>query len=82
MLIHDPGFEHPRKERRRPAPAYDVVASPDEMVEQSPQLLVPPDEQYRSGPGEFGWEMLDDEEGMAAVEEAVASVKRTKQRGG
>jgi hypothetical protein len=52
------------------------------MVEQSPQLLVPPDEQYRSGAGEFGWEMLDDEEGMAAVEEAVASVKRTKLRGG
>jgi hypothetical protein len=82
MLIHDPGFEHPRKERRRPAPAYDVVASPEEMVEQSPQLLVPPDEQYRSGPGEFGWEMLDDEEGMAAVEDAVASVRRAKPRGG
>jgi hypothetical protein len=52
------------------------------MVEQSPQLLVPPDEQYRSGPGEFGWEMLDDEEGMAAVEDAVASVRRAKPRGG
>jgi hypothetical protein len=82
VKIHDEGFKVPRTEMRRPAPAYSVVASPEEMVEQSPQLLVPPDEQYRSGDGEFGWEMLDDEEGMAAVEEAVASVKRTKQRGG
>jgi hypothetical protein len=78
VLVHDPGFKRPRKERRRPAPAYDVVAAPEEMVEHSPQLLVPPDEQYRSGEGEFGWEMLDDEAGMAAVEEAVASVKRAK----
>jgi hypothetical protein len=52
------------------------------MVEQSPRLLVSPDEQHRSGPDEFGWEMLDDEEGMAAVEDAVASVKRGKLRGG
>ena len=78
MLVYDPGFPHPRKEMRRPAPAYDVVASPEEMVEASPQLLVPPDDQYRSGEGEFGWEMLDDEEGMEAVEEAVASVKAAK----
>ena len=81
-LVHDPGFEHPRKERRRPAPAYDVVASPEEMVEQSPRLLISPDEQHRSGPGEFGWEMLDDEEGMVAVEDAVASVKQGKPSGG
>ena len=78
VKIHDEGFKHPRKEMRRPAPAYDVVAAPDEMVEHSPQVLVPPDEQYRSGTSEFGWEMLDDDEGMAAVEEAVASVKKSK----
>lgn len=78
MLVHDPGYKHPRKAMRRPAPAHDVVAAPEEMVEQHPQLLIPPDERYRSGDGEFGWEMLDDEEGMAAVEQAVASVKRAK----
>jgi hypothetical protein len=78
MLVYDPGFPHPRKEMRRPAPAYDVVASPEEMVELSPRELVAPDEQYRSAEGEFGWEMLDDEEGMAAIEEAVASVRRAK----
>jgi hypothetical protein len=48
------------------------------MVEMMPKAIPDPDEQYRSGPGEFGWEMLDDEEGMAAVEEAVASVKQGK----
>jgi hypothetical protein len=51
------------------------------MVEMMPKAVPDPDEQYRSGPGEFGWEMLDDEEGMAAVEDAVASVKRGKPRG-
>lgn len=80
MLIHDPGFSNPRKERRRPAPAHDVTAEPEEMVEASPRLLVPRQEQFRSGDGEFAWEMLDDEEGMRSVEEAVEQVR--KARGG
>jgi hypothetical protein len=65
----------------RPLPVYGVAASPEDMVEMMPKAVPDPDEQYRSGPDEFGWEMLDDEEGMAAVEEAVASVKRGKPRG-
>ena len=62
----------------RPAPIYDVAASPEEMVEISPHEAICPDVQYRSGPEEFGWEMLDDEAGMVAVEEAVASVEAAK----
>ncbi|MGN6155715.1 MAG: hypothetical protein ACTHN4_08265 [Sphingomicrobium sp.] len=68
----------PRDPVERPLPVYDVVASPEEMVEITPRAAVEPEEQYRSGPGEFDWEMLDDEEGMAAVEEAVESVRRAK----
>jgi hypothetical protein len=74
MLVYDPGFKHPRKVRRRPPPAYDLVASPDQMVEPTPKLLVQPDEQFRSGPEEMSWEMLDNEEEMARIEEAVQSV--------
>jgi len=33
------------------------------VLETNPALLVQPDEQYRSGSGEMGWEMLDDEQG-------------------
>jgi hypothetical protein len=48
------------------------------MVEHDPRLLIQRDEQFRSGPEEKSWEMLDDEEGMTAIEEAVASIKATK----
>ena len=58
-----------------------MVAAPEEMVEPGPQLLVAPDEQFRSGEAEFPWEMLDDEEGMKAVEDAVASVKASRRKG-
>jgi hypothetical protein len=76
VKVYDPGYKHPREEMRAPAPAYHVAVSPDDMVEHSPHLLIQPDEQYRSSDAEFDWQMLDDEEGMRAVEEAVASVKK------
>ena len=76
MLVHDEGYKHPRKVRRRPPPAYDVAVEPEEMLESQPALLVQPDEQYRSGPEEFDWQMLDDQEGMARIESAVEAVKK------
>jgi hypothetical protein len=45
------------------------------MVEITPREAIEPDEQYRSGDEEMPWEMLDDEEGMRAVEEAVEAVR-------
>ena len=75
MLVHDPGFPHPRKERRCPPPAYDIAADPEHMLEPTPHLLVQPGDQHRSGPDELPWHLLDDEEAMAAIEEAVESVK-------
>lgn len=75
MLIHDPGFEHPRKEIRRPAPAYHVAAAPEEMVEANPRELVQPGDQFRSSDAEMPWDMLDDEEEMTRIEEAAASVR-------
>ena len=66
---------------RRPPPAGDgPVVAEDEYLESSPRALVQPEEQFRSGPGEFDWQMLDDEEGMKAVEEAVAAVKSAKKK--
>ena len=78
VLIYDPGYKHPRKGRRRPPPAHDVVAAPEEMIEPAPRLLVQPEDQHRSGPREMPWEMLDQEEEMARIEQAVESVKRAK----
>ena len=75
MLVHDEGFAHPRKVRRRPPPAYDIAVEPSDILEPDPTLLIQPDEQYRSGPEEMDWRMLDDEEGMAAIEEASAEVR-------
>ena len=77
MLVYDPGYKHPRKDRR-PPPAYDVAVEPEAMLEPSPKQLVDRSEQYRSSDAEFDWQMLDDEEGMARVEEAVEAVKATK----
>jgi hypothetical protein len=62
----------------RELPVYDVAAAPEEMVEITPKDGIEPEEQYRSGEAEAPWEMLDDEEGMRAVEEAVESVKASQ----
>jgi len=64
----------------RPLPVHDVAASPEEMVEITPRQALEPEEQYRSGDSEMPWEMLDDEEGMEAIERAVASVKKGKSK--
>jgi hypothetical protein len=77
-----PDHWKPGDKVERPLPVYDVAVSPEEMVEITPREAVEPDEQHRSGPGEVPWEMLDDQEGMAAIEEAVKSVKKAKRKGG
>lgn len=77
VLVHDPGFKHPRKVMKRPTPPSDIVVGAEEFLERSPKLLVQPDEQFR-GDAEPSWEMLDQEEELARIEEAVASVKRAK----
>jgi len=78
MLVYDPGYTHPRKERRRPPPAHDVVAAPEAMLDPGPKLLIQGEDQFRSSPAEMSWEMLDDEEGMQAIERATESVKRAR----
>ncbi|HXH52268.1 MAG TPA: hypothetical protein VNH53_02405 [Sphingomicrobium sp.] len=79
VLVYDPGYSRPRKELQRPPPAGDgPLVAEDELLEPSPRALAQPEDQYRSGPGEFDWQMLDDEEGMKAIEDAVESVKRAK----
>ena len=79
MVIRDELTDgRPRTVRGRPRPAYDVVATPEQMLEHDPRLLIQPDELYRSGEGERRWEMLDDEAGMQAIEDAVESVKRAR----
>lgn len=80
MLIHDPGFKDPRKELRRPPPVAGAgpLVEEDAFLEPSPRLLVQPDEGFRSSDAEMRWEMLDDEEGMARIEEAVEAVKKAK----
>ncbi len=70
----------PGDRQTRDLPVYDVAASPEEMVEITPREGIAPEQQYRSGDGEMPWEMLDDEEGMRAVEEAVESVKKDRKR--
>ena len=78
VLVHDPGYKHPRKVKRRPTPPTDVLVEAEAFLEQSPKPLVQPEEQFRSGPQELPWELLDDEEELARIEEAVESVKRAK----
>lgn len=78
VLVYDEGYTHPRKQLRRPPPAGDVVVEPDAFLEGSPRLLVQPGDQHRSGPEEMDWTMLDDEAGMTAIEDAVASVKAAR----
>ena len=79
VLVHDPGYKHPRKVMRRPTPPTDVVVEAEAFLEQSPKLLVQPEEVFKASDAEFDWQMLDQEEEMAAIEEAVESVKRAKE---
>lgn len=78
MLVYDPGYRHPRKVRRRPPPAHSIAAEPEELVEPIGALLPDTTGDFRSGRDEMPWTMLDDEEGMTAIEEAVESVRAAK----
>jgi hypothetical protein len=48
------------------------------MLDPGPKLLIQGEDQFRSSPAEMSWEMLDDEEGMQAIERATESVKRAR----
>ena len=78
MLVYDEGYTHPRKELRRPPPASDNVVAEDAFLESSPRQLAQPDEQYRSGPEEMSWTMLDQQEEMARIEAAVRQIAESK----
>ena len=80
MLVHDPGYTHPRKVLQRPPPASDNVVAEDAFLEPSPRRLLQLGEQHRSGPGEMNWEMLDDEAGMKAIEDAVSQIAASKRQ--
>jgi hypothetical protein len=69
MAEHAWHRDHKRPERL----AHEV--DEDHALEHDPHLLIQPDEKFRSSDAEMPWEMLDDEEGMKRIEEAVESVK-------
>src|SRR3954452_25578640 len=75
MLVHDEGYSTPRRERRRRPPVLPNPVHPEAMLEPSTELLIQRDEQFRSSEEEMSWTMLDDEQGMQQIENAVASVK-------
>jgi hypothetical protein len=78
VLVRDEGYSTPRRERRQRPPLLPDAVMPEQMLEHSTRLLVQPGEQFRSSDAELSWEMFDDEEGMQAIEEAVASVKAAR----
>ena len=78
MLVYDPGYKHPRKVMKRPTPPTDIVVKAEEFLEQSPKLLVQAEDVFKASDAEFDWQMLDQEEEMAAIEKAVESVKLAK----
>ncbi|QNM82027.1 hypothetical protein H8M03_08265 [Sphingomonas sabuli] len=74
VLVHDPGYAHPRKVKRRPAPLTDVVVDEGAYLQQSPKTE--PEDKYSAGVEELPWQVLDHEEACAEIEAAVESVKR------
>ena len=80
MLVYDPGYKHPRKVMKRPTPPTDIVVEAEEFLEQSPRVLVQPEDVFKASDDEFDWQMLDQEEEMAAIEKTVESVKRAKSK--
>jgi hypothetical protein len=78
MLVYDEGYSRPRRVRRQPPPADDDPVMPQTMLDQEPVLLIQPGDQFRSGPQEMSWELLDSEEEMARIEEAVASIREAQ----
>ena len=81
MLVYDEGYSKPRRERRRPAPASDNVVQPDAFLEQATRQEVDEDDQFRSSGAEVSWELLDDVEGLDAVDAAVAAIKAAQSEG-
>ena len=81
MLVYDEGYSRPRRIRARPAPASDNVVQPDAFLEQATRQEVDEDDQFRSSREEVDWELLDDVEGLDAVDAAVAAIKAAQSEG-
>ena len=75
MLVRDEGYSRPRRIRARPAPAGDNVVDAAAFLERSARNEVDEDDQYRGSEGEVSWELLDDVEGLDAIDAAVASIR-------
>lgn len=78
LSITDELYLEPGSEPPRDPPVYPVAAFPHDMVEHDPTFLVDPDDIQRMGPDELPWEMLGDEEGIRAIEEAAESVRQAR----
>ena len=74
MLVRDGDYSEPRRVRRQPPPADDNPVVPETMLDPEPMLFIQPGDQFRSGPQEMSWAMLDDDAGMAEIDQAVASL--------
>jgi hypothetical protein len=78
ILVYDEGYSKPRRVRGRPPPASGDVVAADAFLVTGPDASIEPTDQYRASDREMSWEMLDDEQGMARIEEAVASIEAAK----
>ena len=81
ILVYDEGYSKPRRIRARPAPASDNIVQPDAFLEQATRQEVDEDDQFRSSGAEVDWELLDDVEGLDAVDAAVAAIKAAQSEG-
>ena len=78
ILVYDEGYSKPRRVRGRPAPASDNVVAADAFLIAAPAAPPQPDEQYRASDREVSWELLDQEEEMARIEEAVRQITESR----
>ncbi len=61
-----------------PPPTRADGVSPDEFLEHDPRALTDESDQYRASADEMPWTILDSDDEMERIEEAVASVKRAR----
>ena len=74
-LVQDEGYRTKRKDWVRDDPAYAVAIHPAHLLEQDPHPVLISTDEYRAGPEELSWQMLDDEAEMSKVEAVCAEVR-------
>ena len=83
--VRDEGYRTTRKDWVRDDPAHHIAIHPAHFLEHDPHLSLISTDEYRAGPEELSWQMLDDEAEMSKVEavcaevrEAIASARRPR----